>query len=193
MLERWGYGGVFIWGALDRITVSLIPTEVLLPLYGFLVAKGAFGFWLLFGIINIGALTGELVLFGVATKVGREVVERWGKFFLVTKHELEHLDRLFDRHGAKIVFLGRFLPVVRAIVAIPAGIAGISWRKFAIFSFLGMLPYNFLFIFLGLKLGENVSLVEPYLDALEKIAWAVLAILAGWYVYRHIGRKHATH
>ena len=77
MLSRFGYGGAFVLGALDRITISLIPTEILLPAYGFLVSMGRMDLWLTFWIISFGAVLGELVLFWVSAKLGREVVERW--------------------------------------------------------------------------------------------------------------------
>lgn len=193
LLSRWGYGGVFVLGALDRITISLIPSEILLPIYGFLVEMGRFDFWLTFCVISFGAVLGELVLFGLSAKLGREVVERWGRYFLVSKHDLEHLERLFAKHGTKIVFWGRFLPVARAIVAIPAGISGMGWRRFAVYSFLGMLPYNFGFILLGLKAGENIEFFRQYFGVLEKAAYVVLAVLVIWYIFRHIQKKHATH
>lgn len=193
LLSRLGYGGVFVLGALDRVTISLIPTEVLLPMYGFLVERGRFSFWPTLWIINIGAIVGELVLFWVSAKVGRAVTERWGKYFFVSKHDLEHLDRLFAKHGSKIVFWVRLLPVGRAIVAIPAGIAKLNMGKFAFYSFLGMLPYNFLFLILGMKIGENISLFQSYFGLLNKAALIILGAAVAWYVYRHLKRRHASH
>lgn len=192
-LSRLGYGGVFVLGALDRITISLIPTEILLPIYGFLTGMGRLSFWLTLLIISIGAILGELVLFWVSAKLGREVVERWGRYFLVTKHELDHLDRLFAKHGAKIVFWGRFLPVARSIVAIPAGIGEMNWCRFAIYSFLGILPYNFALMILGLKAGKNIEFFRQYFGILEKTAYVILAVIAVWYIYRHKKMRHLTH
>ena len=193
MLSRFGYGGAFVLGALDRITISLIPTEILLPAYGFLVSMGRMDLWLTFWIISFGAVLGELVLFWVSAKLGREVVERWGRYFFVSKHDLQHLDRLFAKHGTKIVFWGRLLPVARSLVAIPAGIGGMNWKPFAAYSFLGILPYNFLFMYLGTKAGENLEFFRQYFSVLEKIAYAILIIAIVWYVYRHLSKKHLTH
>lgn len=193
LLSRWGYGGVFILGILDRITISLIPTEVLLPIYGFLVDSGKFDFWSTFWIVSFGSLIGEVILFWISTRLGREVVQRWGRYFFVSSHDLEHLDQLFAKHGMKIVFWGRFLPVARAIVAIPAGIGGMSLRRFTFYSFLGMLPYNFFLMFLGLKTGENIEFLSQYFVILERIAYAILAGAVAWYIYRHVKKGHATH
>ncbi len=179
--------------ALDRITISLIPTEVLLPLYGFLIGKGIFSFWPTFVIISFGALVGEVALYWIFARGGRPFVEKYGKYFWVSKHDLDHLDRLFAKHGQKLVFWGRFLPVARAIVAIPAGISRINLKKFAIYSFLGMLPYNFLLIVLGEKTGENFDRFRPYFNAVEKIGLAALVLFIIWYIYRHLKNGHLTH
>ena len=193
LLERWGYGGVFMWSVLDRVTISLIPTEVLLPLYGFLVGRNVFSFLPIFVIISFGALAGELILYWIFAKGGRPFLEKYGKYFLVYKHDLEHLDRLFLKHGQKFVFWGRFFPVARAIVAIPAGMSRTDVKKFAVYSFLGMLPYNFLLILLGERAGENFERFRPYFDVAEKAVLAVFVLFVIWYVYRHLRRKHATH
>ncbi|OGN03878.1 MAG: hypothetical protein A2831_03110 [Candidatus Yanofskybacteria bacterium RIFCSPHIGHO2_01_FULL_44_17] len=193
LLERWGYGGAFFMSALDRITVALIPTEVLLPLYGFLIGRGSLSFLPAFIMISLGALAGEGVLYFIFAKGGRPFVEKYGKYFFVYKHDLEHLDRLFLKHGQKLVFWGRFLPVARAIVAIPAGISGINFKKFLVYSFLGMMPYNFLFIYLGQKAGESLEYFRAYLNIIENIALVTLALFVIWYIYRHLQRRHATH
>ncbi len=193
LLERWGYGGAFFWSAMDRITISLIPTEVLLPLYGFLIGKGAFSFLPMFLVISLGALVGEIVIYLIFAKFGRAFVERYGKYFLVSKHDLAELDRLFEKYGSKVVFWGRFLPVARAIIAIPAGISRLDIRRFSLYSFFGMLPYNLAFIFLGKKTGENFDRFRPYFDIAEKIGLAALLIFIAWYVYRHLNKKHLSH
>lgn len=193
ILERLGYGGAFFMSALDRITVALIPTEVLLPLYGFLVGRGVFSLIPLFLIISAGALIGEILLYLIFAKGGRPFVERYGKYFLVSKHDLDHLDRLFAKHGQKLVFWGRLLPVARAIVAIPAGISRLDIKKFSLYSFLGMLPYNFALILLGEKTGENFERFRPYFNAAEKIVLVVMILFVIWYIYRHLKSRHLTH
>lgn len=193
LLEQWGYGGAFFLSILDRVTVSLIPTEVLLPLYGILLGLGSFSFWPIFLIISIGAFAGELVLYWIFAKGGRPFLEKYGRYVLVYKHDLDHLDRLFAKHGTKLVFWGRFLPFARSIVAIPAGISRLNFKKFAFYSFWGMLPYNFFLLFLGEKTGENFAAIKPYFDIAESVAVLIVAGLVGWYIYRHLKKRHLTH
>ncbi|MBI2062767.1 MAG: DedA family protein [Candidatus Yanofskybacteria bacterium] len=193
LMERCGYGGAFLLSILDRVSISLIPTEVLLPLYGFLSGRGVFSLWVIFIIVSIGALIGELVLYMIFARGGRPFLEKYGRYFLIYKHDLDHLDRLVAKHGAKLVFYGRFLPFARSIVAIPAGVSRLNFKKFAVYSFLGMLPYNLFLLFLGKKTGENLSLIKPYFDVLERVAMLISAVFVFWYIYRHLKRKHATH
>lgn len=193
LLQRFGYTGAFFMSVLDRITISLIPTEILLPLYGILVARGVFSLFWVYILISLGALFGEIVIYWICAKGGRPLVEKYGKYFFVYKHDLEHLDRLFSKHGQKLVFWGRFLPVARAIVAIPAGISRLNFKKFAVYSFFGMLPYNFLFLFLGQRAGQSLEYFKKYLDIIEKITLLILALFIIWYIYNHAKKKHLTH
>ncbi|MDO8676432.1 MAG: hypothetical protein Q7K16_02150, partial [Candidatus Azambacteria bacterium] len=94
-LEKWGYGGAFLFSVLDRVTVALRPTVVLLPLSGFLFGRGVFSFLPVFVIISFGALVGEIILYWIFAKGGRPFLEKYGRYFLVYKHDLDHLDRLF--------------------------------------------------------------------------------------------------
>ncbi|MBI2670211.1 MAG: DedA family protein [Candidatus Yanofskybacteria bacterium] len=193
LLERWGYGGAFLLSILDRVSISLIPSEVLLPLYGFLSGRGVFPIWLIYIVINIGSLIGESILYLIFAKGGRPFLEKYGRYFLVYKHDLDHLDRLFVKYGTKLVFWGRFLPFARSIIAIPAGISRLNFKNFAVYSFLGMLPYNFFLLLLGEKTGENFAVIKPYLDIAEKAAMLILAALVIWYIYRHLKKRHLTH
>lgn len=193
LLEQLGYGGVFFLSFLDRATISLIPSEVLLPLYGFLIGKGIFSLMPVFLIISVGALLGEVVLYWIFAFGGRPFLEKYGKYFLVSKHDLGHLDRLVEKHGVALIFWGRFIPVARSIVAIPAGIARQGFKRFVFYSFFGMMPYNFFLIFLGQKTGENFSAFSPYFNITEKAALLILALLVIWYIYRHLKNRHLTH
>lgn len=193
LLEHWGYAGSFFLSILDRVTISLIPTEVLLPLYGFLIGQGKFSFLPIFVIISFGSLLGEVILYWIFAFGGRPFLEKYGKYFLVYKHDLDHLDRLFEKHGTKLVFFGRFLPIVRTLVALPAGIARLNFKKFSIYSFFGMLPYNFLLIFLGEKTGANFEKIKPIFDIAERVALWLLVLLVIWYIYRHLKKRHLTH
>ncbi|HXK35853.1 MAG TPA: DedA family protein [Candidatus Paceibacterota bacterium] len=193
LLASVGYGGMFLLSLLDRATVFLIPSEVLLPLYGWLVGQGILSLWPTFLVISLGAIAGEVILFGIFYQGGRPFLERYGKYFLISQHDLNHLDRLFGKYGAQLVFWGRFLPVARALVAIPAGVSRMPFKEFTFYSFVGMLPYNFALIYLGAKLGERAAILSEYFHKFDYLGTGALVAFIAWYIYRHIKGKHLTH
>ncbi len=193
-LGVWGYAGVFWVSLLDRLTVFLIPAEIVLPAFGILVSQAKFSFWPVMLWVTAGNFLGNLVLYFVFLKGGRPFLEKYGKYFLITKHELEHLDKLFLKYGDKIVFWGYFIPSSgRSIVPIPAGISRMNFRKFSLYTFLGSIPLNFLYVYVGVKAGDNLERIFSYLEKFNYVFAALVVILIVLYVYRHKKRKHLTH
>lgn len=193
-LEALGYAGVFWVSFLDRLTVFLIPAELVLPAFGILISQAKFSFWPVMIWVTAGNFLGNVGLYFIFLKGGRPFLERYGKYFLITKHDLEHLDRLFLKYGDKIVFWGYFIPSSgRSIVPIPAGISRMSLSKFSVYTFFGSIPLNFLYVYVGIKAGDNLDGIFGFLDKFNYIFVATLAVLAIWYVYRHQKRKHLIH
>jgi len=188
---------IFLLSVTDRITLVLVPSEVVVPFFGFLVAQGKFGFWLVLMMVTAGTLVGEALLFWFSVKGGRWFLEKYGKYFFVSKHDLEHVENLFNKHGGKIVFWGRIIPVARMLIAIPAGVAKMRTGRFLLYTFLGMLPYNLILLYIGLVVGDNrrflTETTEKYFGRFDVYGVIILAILVIWYIVRHIKKKHATH
>lgn len=188
---------IFLLGVADRVTLVLVPSEIIVPFAGFLVAQGRFGFWPMLLVVNLGTLVGEALLFWISTKIGRWFFEKYGKYLLVSKHDLEHVDRLFKKHGGKIVFWGRIIPVARMLIAIPAGISRMPFGKFILYTFLGMIPYNLAMLYLGYLIGDNRQLltetIDKYFGRFDLYGAIVFAGLIIWYILRHIKNKHLTH
>ena len=193
-LGAWGYAGVFWASLLDRLTVFLIPAEIVLPAFGILISQAEFSFWPVMLWVTTGNFLGNLALYFIFLKGGRLFLEKYGKYLLITKHDLEHLDRLFLKYGDKIVFWGYFIPSSgRSIVPIPAGISRMNLRKFSFYTFLGSMPLNFLYVYVGIKAGDNLEGIFSYLEKFNYIFVTLLVILIIWYVYRHKKGKHLTH
>jgi membrane protein DedA with SNARE-associated domain len=194
ILEGFGYFGVFSLSLLDRLTVFLVPAEVVMPAFGILVSQGQFSFWPVFIWVTIGNFLGNLALYGVFYKGGRPFLEKNGKYFLISHHDLKHLDRLFEKYGDKLVFFGYFIPTaVRSLVPIPAGLVGMNLKKFSIYTLFGSMPLNILYILIGMKVGDNLNTILNYLEPLNYIVIAVIIILIVLYIYRHKIGKHLTH
>jgi len=188
---------IFLLSVADRVTLVLIPSEVVIPFAGFLVAQGRFNFLVMLGVITAGTLGGEALLFWVSMKIGRWFFEKYGKYFFISKHELDHVEQLFKKHGGKIVFWGRIIPVVRMLIAIPAGISKMQFKKFILFTLFGMLPYNLVFLYLGYLAGDNrqflTDITEKYFGRFDWYFGATIVALVVLYILRHIKRKHLTH
>lgn len=194
LIGQSGYSGIFLSSFLDRATIFLVPAEIVLPLLGFLVAQGKFSFASVFILVTLGNLVGNFFLYWLFLRGGRPILERWGKYLLISKHDLEHSERIFSKYGDKIVLIGYFLPTIfRSLVPIPAGLFKMNRNRFLLYTFFGSMPLNLLYLFAGIKAGENLDLLLFYFERFNSVIIVALVLLVIWYIFRHIKRKHFTH
>jgi membrane protein DedA with SNARE-associated domain len=189
VIEQTGYFGIFILSFLESAAIP-IPSEVVVPFSGFLASQGTFSLWGVILVATAANLAGSIVLYWIGKSGGRWILERYGKYVLVSHHELEMGDRWFKKYGMKAIFFGRMLPVVRTFISLPAGITGINFMKFCIYTFIGALPWNGALAYLGLKAGENwMSIYESLHEFNYLVAGGVLALVV-WYLFRHSKKRH---
>ena len=188
-----GYFGVVILMAIESACIPL-PSEVIMPFAGYLVTTGRFS---LIGAATMGALgcnIGSTVAYYVAASGGRAAIERWGRYILVSRHELERAERFFARYGAVTVFICRLLPVVRTFIAFPAGLARMPMLKFQIYTFVGSWPWCFGLAYVGMVLGARWD-SDPELRRLfhEFDALILLVLIAGfaWFVWSRWRETHS--
>lgn len=180
-----GYFGVALLMTLESVGIP-IPSEVIMPFGGFLVVSGQFT---LFGVALVGAvgnLIGSLIAYYIGLYGGRPLVEKYGKYILLSKHDLDMTDQFFHLRGAVTVFVGRILPIVRTYISFPAGIAKMKIVPFIIYTFVGALIWSYALALVGVRLGENweaIKVVGRKFDIL--IAVVILAGIV-WYIRRHI-------
>jgi membrane protein DedA with SNARE-associated domain len=180
-----GYGGVVFLMAVESACIPL-PSEVIMPFAGYLVSLGQFS---LIGAATAGALgcnVGSTAAYYVAAKGGRPALERWGRYVLIGRTELERTDRFFERYGVAAVFFGRLLPVVRTFIAFPAGLARMPMLKFQIYTFLGSWPWCFALAYIGSLLGARWD-SDPTFRQLFHDFDAVIAVVVvagfAWFVW----------
>ncbi len=181
--------GVVLLMAIESANIPL-PSEIIMPLCGWLLiqAKGlGLPYLLLAGFYGaLGNLLGSILSYWIGTIGGRSMLERYGKYILISKKDLERADRWFTNHGELTVFFARLLPVVRTFISFPAGVARMSFLKFCVYTFLGAFPWSIGLAYGGFKLGENWeslrSAMRPF-DIPILIAIGALVLL---YVWRHI-------
>lgn len=194
LLGTLGYSGIFFLSFLDRLTVFIIPAEIVLPSFGILISQGKFIFWPVFVWVTIGSFLGNLALYLIFLNRGRLFLEKYGRYFLISKHELGHLDRWFLKYGDKFVLIAYLVPTsVRSLVPILAGISKMNFLRFSLYTFLSSLPLNFVYIYAGIKAGDNFNKIFGYFAKFNYVVIAIIIVLVIWYVYRHIKGRHLTH
>ncbi|MBI5530824.1 MAG: DedA family protein [Candidatus Doudnabacteria bacterium] len=179
-----GYAGVGFLMAVQTVAIP-IPSEIILPFAGFLVYTGKFNIWLVALSGSLGSCLGASIAYYIGFKGGRPLVEKYGKFIFISKHDLELADKFFAKYGALAAFLGMTLPVFRSFIAFPAGISKVPIKKFLLYVFAGSFVWSLLLSYLGMVLGANwVSLREKF-KGLDYVILAVIILGAAFWVYRH--------
>ena len=182
-----GYAGIVLLMAIESACIPL-PSEIIMPFSGYLVFTGRFDLALVATAGAIGCNLGSAVAYAVGYFGGRPLVERWGSYILMSRRDLELVDRFFTRWGGITVFVCRLLPVVRTFIALPAGIARMPQLRFHIYTFLGSWPWCYALAYVGFRLGEqwegDPRLKQAFHDFHLVIVAAGLLLLA-WYVWRH--------
>ncbi len=167
-----------------------LPSEIIMPLAGwFLVdARGLGVEWLLLAAFcgALGNLIGSLAAYAVGAWGGRPLLLRYGRYLLITRHEVEQADRWFARYGDRAVFISRMLPVIRTFISLPAGIARMNIWRFSILTFVGSFPWSLGLAWAGYLLGENWERIREWMRPADIPILIVLAALVAWYIYRRV-------
>lgn len=180
-----GYPGIFLLMLLESCGIPM-PSEVIMPFSGFLVEDGKLNFWLVVLMGAFGNLIGSLLAYWIGKKGGRPLIEKYGRYILISKYDLDLADKWFKRFGQWTVFFGRLLPIIRTYISFPAGIAKMTLGKFSLFTFLGALPWCVLFTWLGVKMGSNWELIREKLHNFDLAILILVILLIALYVYRHV-------
>jgi membrane protein DedA with SNARE-associated domain len=175
VISTMGYPGVFLLITLESTLVP-IPSELVMPLAGAMASRGDFSLPLVLVINSVAALLGSTICYYIGAKGGKPFLERYGKFFLLRQHDLEKTERVFARYGKWVILIGRFLPVVRHIISIPAGIARMPLRTFWLQTFIGSTIWGSFLIILGYQLGENWEAVAGKLKRMDLVIGVVIVL-----------------
>jgi membrane protein DedA with SNARE-associated domain len=197
VIDLGGYVGIAALMGIESACIPL-PSEIILPFAGSLVFFGRFGggdSWMgLVGVATAGAIgcnLGSAVAYWIGAKGGRPLVERYGKWVLMSHHDLDRMTVFFSKYGSITVLLARLLPVVRTFIAFPAGIAKMPQLRFHIYTFVGSWPWCFVLAYAGMKLGQAWHTDPRFYAAFHRFHLGVeLALLAGivWFVWSHLRR-----
>jgi membrane protein DedA with SNARE-associated domain len=187
-----GYIGILVTMAADAFNIPL-PSELVLGFTGYLVSTGRFNLWWAVLFASLGSTLGSIASYWLGRWGGRPFIERYGKFVLVTRRDLATADRLFKKYGDAIAFFSRVIPLLRTFISLPAGVARMDFKRFALFTFIGSVPWSLLVIYIGQLVGENYSVIQERFDGAEYVVLIglVLAIIA--WVARFIREQIIIH
>lgn len=193
-LAATGGPGVFAGMLLESACIPL-PSEIILPFAGILVGQGTLSFWGAVAWAMAGQMAGSVLTYYAGRYGGRPFIERYGKYVLLRRHELEVAERWFRRYGEITAFVTRLLPGVRTFISLPAGIARMPLWRFLAYSFLGALPWTAFLVWAGLQVGKVWQNPQwhPYFRLAEAAVGLGLLGLVAWYLLkRRKGARQAT-
>jgi membrane protein DedA with SNARE-associated domain len=190
-----GYSGIILLMAIESACIPL-PSEIIMPFSGYLVSTGELNLWAV-GIAGaVGCVVGSLVAYWAGMYGGRPFIEKYGRYVLLSRHDLDIADRWFAKYGEIIVFGSRLLPAIRTFIAFPAGVARMNLTRFVVYTFAGSLPWCIGLAYVGQKLGEQWDKdprLKMWFHRFDFVIGIVGVIAVTWWIWRHLkhSRSHA--
>ena len=187
VISKAGYLGLVLLMTIESACIPL-PSELIMPFAGYLVYTGQFSLFWAATAGAIGCNVGSVIAYEIGFYGGRPLIEKYGSYLLMNRHDLELADRFFQKFGSAAVFIGRLLPVVRTFIALPAGVARMPRLRFHIYTFAGSWPWCYALAWMGMKLGERWHTdprLSHWLHRLDVVIVVLLLTAVIWYVRSH--------
>lgn len=190
LLATYGYGGVLLSMAIQSACIP-IPSEIVMPAAGVLVANGTLNFHLAAAAGGVGNLLGSWLAYAVGKVGGRPFIKRYGGYVLFSERDMEQSERFFARFGDAAVFFGRLLPVVRSFISLPAGIARMPLGRFTVYSLVGSWLWSYALLWAGVEMGRHQARLQALMHRFDLAVGVVLLAGAAWWIWRHLvkGRR----
>lgn len=190
VISTTGYAGIVILMAIESACIPL-PSEIIMPFAGYLVSTGRFDLYMAATAGAIGCNIGSIFAYELGRRGGRAVVDRWGRYVLMSHGDLDRAERFFSRWGDLTVLVCRLLPAIRSFIAFPAGVARMNLWRFHFYTFIGSWPWCYGLAWVGMKLGEQWR-TDPRLSGiLHTLDFLIVGtILAGgvWFLWHRLKR-----
>ncbi|HUI92610.1 MAG TPA: DedA family protein [Chitinivibrionales bacterium] len=188
LIDASGYPGVFLLMTMESMVLP-VPSEAVMPFAGFHVATGRFSMAAVIIASTLGSIAGSLLSYAIGRYGGMPFVNKWGKYLLLNRHDLEITESFFKKRGPLTVLVCRFIPVVRHLISIPAGTGRMHFVTFIIYTILGAGIWNAFLTYCGLYLKQNWEVVMKYSHIVDVVV--VVLLLAGltWFIVRHVKHK----
>lgn len=186
------YPGIALLMAIESACIPL-PSEIIMTFAGYVVYQGKLNLFWVATAGAIGCNIGSFIAYWIGAYGGRPMIERFGRYVLLSRHDLDRTERFFAKHGDITVLVGRLLPVVRTFIALPAGIARMPQLRFHLYTFIGSWPWCFVLAYAGMKAGENWndphSLLRRVLHKADLAVLLLIVIAIIWFVRSHLKNR----
>jgi membrane protein DedA with SNARE-associated domain len=187
LISSIGYIGVAILMALESM-IAPIPSEAVMPFAGFLIAEEKFTFTGVIFFSTLGSIIGSLLSYYMGAYGGRPLVNKLGKYLLLDQHHLELTERFFGKYGSSTIFISRFIPVIRHLISIPAGIGRMNLIKFSVYTIIGAGLWNAFLTYIGYHLRDNWHRVKNYSEYVDLVV-LVLLLAVILFLFFHYRKK----
>lgn len=184
-MDKFGYGGIFFTMTLESAAIP-IPSEVVLPFGGFLASSGRLDFWLVILAATAANLTGAIAIYFVGLFGGRTILERYGKYVLISRESIARMDHWLEHYGAQTAFFSRLLPGVRTFSSLVIGAGKVNFNKFFWYTLTGSFIWNFSLTYVGFVAGNNWDFLRPYFRKFELVILAAILIAVIVFVFRQV-------
>ncbi|MGD1049316.1 MAG: DedA family protein [Candidatus Krumholzibacteriaceae bacterium] len=185
VIEKTGYAGIGILMTMESMIMP-VPSEAVMPFAGFLWFEHKLSFWGIVLASTTGSIIGSLISYCIGAYGGRPFVRKYGRYFLLNEHHLDRTENFFSRHGEITIFISRFIPVVRHLISIPAGLGRMNIVRFSIYTVVGAGLWNSFLTWLGYHLRDNWETVRQYTQVIDIVLVAALLAAAVFFAYKQI-------
>ena len=197
IMNQFGYLGIALLIAIENIFPP-IPSEVILTFGGFMTTYTSMNIWLVVLFATIGSVTGAIILYGIGYLLTPQrldwLLDKWGHILRVKKQDVKRAEGWFIKRGKFTVFFCRFIPVVRSLISIPAGMSRIRLGSFLLYTTLGTAIWNVVLVYLGAIAGASWESIIKYMDTYSYIIFAILAVIGIgfviWFIIKRQRRKN---
>jgi membrane protein DedA with SNARE-associated domain len=190
LIHQGGYGMVTFLMMLESM-IFPVPSEGVMPFTGFLIYEGKFTFLGTIFFSTLGSIIGSLISYVAGFYGGKPFILKFGKYLLLDKRHLETTERFFGKYGDRTIFVSRFIPVVRHLISIPAGVGQMNVTKFAIYTIVGAGLWNGFLAWAGFKLRDNWDEVVKYGSVVDIVMVGVLGAVVIYFIYTQVKRSRS--
>ena len=192
IMEQYGYVGIFLLIMIENLFPP-IPSEVILTFGGFMTTTTKLTVVGVILVSTIGSVLGAIILYYLGKIIGVErtekFIDKWGRTLRLTRKDVDRANDWFSKYGVWTVFFCRFIPLIRSLISIPAGMSHMNFGLFILFTTLGTLIWNSALVYVGLVVGESWEIILDYMSYYSTGIFVVIVIVVAVFLHKYRRRK----